>query len=95
MIALPCATRATVSAALLVRVHLIAIHRILAGHEERVLYLAVSPDGQKIVTGAADETFRFWNIFPPDATGGIRRGCAHQLQRGSSGNNQQNTYSIR
>eukprot|EP00873_Tetraselmis_striata_P009134 jgi/Tetstr1/429398/TSEL_019310.t1 len=36
----------------------------LTGHTMRVLYLAVSPDGQTIVTGAGDETLRFWNIFP-------------------------------
>eukprot|EP01120_Amphizonella_sp_Union-15-10_P006404 TRINITY_DN2041_c0_g1_i1.p1 TRINITY_DN2041_c0_g1~~TRINITY_DN2041_c0_g1_i1.p1 ORF type:complete len:481 (-),score=85.84 TRINITY_DN2041_c0_g1_i1:36-1478(-) len=36
----------------------------LTGHTTRVLYLAVSPDGQTIVTGAGDETLRFWNIFP-------------------------------
>ena len=30
----------------------------------RVLYLATSPDGQTIVTGAGDETLRFWNVFP-------------------------------
>ncbi|CAA7398111.1 unnamed protein product [Spirodela intermedia] len=36
----------------------------LTGHTLRVLYLAVSPDGQTIVTGAGDETLRFWNIFP-------------------------------
>lgn len=30
----------------------------------RVLYLAMSPDGQSIVTGAGDETLRFWNVFP-------------------------------
>ena len=29
-----------------------------------VLYLAMSPDGQSIVTGAGDETLRFWNVFP-------------------------------
>ncbi|GAA5970339.1 hypothetical protein JCM21900_001649, partial [Sporobolomyces salmonicolor] len=29
-----------------------------------VLYLAGSPDGQTIVTGAGDETLRFWNAFP-------------------------------
>jgi cell division cycle 20-like protein 1 (cofactor of APC complex) len=29
-----------------------------------VLYLAVSPDGQSIVTGAGDETLRFWSVFP-------------------------------
>lgn len=36
----------------------------LKGHTYRVLYLALSPDGQTIVTGAGDETLRFWNIFP-------------------------------
>ena len=30
----------------------------------RVLYLATSPDGQTIVTGAGDETLRFWSVFP-------------------------------
>jgi len=28
-----------------------------------VLYLAMSPDGEAIVTGAGDETLRFWNVF--------------------------------
>jgi len=37
----------------------------LIGHSSRVLYLAVSPDGQTIVTGAGDETLRFWSVFPP------------------------------
>lgn len=36
----------------------------LTGHTYRVLYLAMSPDGSSIVTGAGDETLRFWNIFP-------------------------------
>jgi cell division cycle 20-like protein 1 (cofactor of APC complex) len=36
----------------------------LKGHTYRVLYLAQSPDGQNIVTGAGDETLRFWNVFP-------------------------------
>ncbi|GJJ68516.1 cell division cycle 20-like protein 1, cofactor of APC complex [Entomortierella parvispora] len=35
----------------------------LPGHQMRVLYLALSPDGQTIVTGAGDETLRFWNVF--------------------------------
>jgi cell division cycle 20-like protein 1 (cofactor of APC complex) len=36
----------------------------LTGHTYRVLYLAMSPDGQTIVTGAGDETLRFWGVFP-------------------------------
>ncbi|RLN91570.1 hypothetical protein BBJ28_00013052 [Nothophytophthora sp. Chile5] len=40
----------------------------LTGHTFRVLYLAMSPDGQTIVTGAGDETLRFWNAFPSSKT---------------------------
>jgi cell division cycle 20-like protein 1 (cofactor of APC complex) len=36
----------------------------LTGHSYRVLYLAMSPDGTTIVTGAGDETLRFWSVFP-------------------------------
>jgi cell division cycle 20-like protein 1, cofactor of APC complex len=36
----------------------------LTGHTYRVLYLSMSPCGQSIVTGAGDETLRFWNVFP-------------------------------
>ena len=36
----------------------------LIGHTYRVLYLAMSPNGETIVTGAGDETLRFWNVFP-------------------------------
>ena len=35
-----------------------------------MLYLALSPDGQTIVTGAGDETLRFWNVFPGPKTKG-------------------------
>jgi len=37
---------------------------MLTGHSLRVLYLAMSPDSETIVTGAGDETLRFWKIFP-------------------------------
>ena len=49
----------------------------LTGHTYRVLYLATSPDGSTVVTGAGDETLRFWQIFPgprssdKDGTGGL------------------------
>jgi cell division cycle 20-like protein 1 (cofactor of APC complex) len=45
----------------------------LTGHRLRVLYLAMSPDGGSIVTGAGHnndsnkescESLRFWNVFP-------------------------------
>ncbi|GAB0496160.1 hypothetical protein MMPV_007470 [Pyropia vietnamensis] len=35
----------------------------LRGHTSRVLHTALSPDGQTVVSGAADETLRFWNVF--------------------------------
>jgi len=38
--------------------------KTLTGHNMRVLYLAMAPDGETIVTGAGDETLRFWKVFP-------------------------------
>lgn len=34
----------------------------LTGHSSRVLYMAMNPDGRFIVTGAGDETLRFWDL---------------------------------
>jgi cell division cycle 20-like protein 1 (cofactor of APC complex) len=45
----------------------------LTGHTSRVLYLAMSPDGETIVTGAGDETLRFWNAFQKREGGEARR----------------------
>ncbi len=45
----------------------------LTGHTHRVLYLAMSPDGETIVTGAGDETLRFWNAFPKREDKELRR----------------------
>lgn len=35
----------------------------MMGHLSRVLYLAMSPDGETIATGAGDKTIRFWKPF--------------------------------
>ncbi|KAI4178830.1 MAG: hypothetical protein L6R41_008183 [Letrouitia leprolyta] len=43
----------------------------LTGHTYRVLYLAMSPDGQTVVTGAGDETLRFWKCFNKRQRDGI------------------------
>ena len=54
-----------------------SMHKLatLTGHSLRVLYLAMSPDGQSVVTGAGDETLRFWNLFPgPRSSRGARGG---------------------
>jgi len=38
----------------------------LLGHTERILHLAISPDGSTVVSGGADETLRLWRCFNPD-----------------------------
>jgi cell division cycle 20-like protein 1 (cofactor of APC complex) len=48
---------------------------VLTGHTYRVLYLAMSPDGRTIVTGAGDETLRFWNVFD-DNKSAVRSGSS-------------------
>lgn len=35
----------------------------LPGHTARVLNMEASPDGTSVVSAAADETLRFWNVF--------------------------------
>lgn len=37
----------------------------LEGHSSRVLHMALSPDGGTVVSAAADETLRFWDVFAP------------------------------
>ena len=58
----------------------------LSGHTLRVLYLSVSPDGQTIVTGAGDETLRFWNVFPgPKSSGdGGENSCVLEFNQKTS-----------
>lgn len=34
----------------------------LKGHNQRVLYLATNWQGDVVVSGAGDETLRFWNL---------------------------------
>lgn len=34
----------------------------------------MSPDGEAIVTGAGDETLRFWNVFSKTRSTKVRRG---------------------
>lgn len=45
----------------------------LTGHTMRVLYLAVSPNGETIVTGAGDETLRFWHVFPKKVQSAVNK----------------------
>lgn len=47
----------------------------LTGHTSRVLHLAASPDGRQVVSGAGDETLRFWDVFaPPSKSKGEKGG---------------------
>ncbi|KAI8072361.1 WD40-repeat-containing domain protein [Gongronella butleri] len=36
---------------------------VLSGHNSRVLYMALNDNGSTVVTGAGDETLRFWDVF--------------------------------
>jgi cell division cycle 20, cofactor of APC complex len=47
----------------------------LKGHTSRVLHMALSPDGQTVVSGAADETLRFWKVFAKSDAGKTSRGA--------------------
>lgn len=35
----------------------------LEGHKERVIYMAVNPEGEKMVTGAGNESIHFWELY--------------------------------
>ena len=41
----------------------------LTGHTSRILYTALSPDGQTMCSAGADETMRFWKLFAEPSKG--------------------------
>ena len=41
---------------------------IIEGHEARVLYLALSPDGSKLASAGGDECLKIWDIFKEKQT---------------------------
>lgn len=53
----------------------------LKGHTSRVIHMALSPDGQTVVSGAADETLRFWKVFAGES--GRNGGRSGQTGKGS------------
>jgi cell division cycle protein 20 (cofactor of APC complex) len=67
----------------------------LDGHTARVLHMAVSPDGSQVVSAAADETLRFWDIFnPPSKSHAGKRG-ASDLAGGAKSKKLSRTMHIR
>jgi cell division cycle 20-like protein 1 (cofactor of APC complex) len=53
----------------------------LTGHTSHVLYLAMSPNGQTVVTGAGDETLRFWNVFSKNRVSSAQRSLLDTFSR--------------
>jgi len=53
----------------------------LTGHQSRVLHLACSPDGNTVVSGAADETLRFWKVFGSETS--LSKGGKSSFQNAS------------
>lgn len=47
----------------------------LEGHTSRVLHTAISPEGGTVVSAAADETLRFWDVFAPPSKSKSQQGA--------------------
>ena len=52
----------------------------LTGHTQRILQIAMSPDGSTVISGAADETLRLWNCFAADAHQGKKEKSAVKIK---------------
>ena len=55
----------------------------LTGHTSRVLHMAQSPDGNTVVSAAADETLRFWKCFSDATASGSKTKKAKESADGS------------
>ncbi|KJE96555.1 Cdc20 [Capsaspora owczarzaki ATCC 30864] len=62
----------------------------LNGHQGRVLHMAMSPDGETVVSASSDETLRFWKCFASapaakksNQSTGVLSKCAGQLNPSS------------
>ena len=57
----------------------------LTGHGERVLYTALSPCGENVVSASADETLRFWRLYGEEPVEGEReKEKEREKERGKS-----------
>lgn len=52
----------------------------LAGHEARIIQLAMSPDGSTVASASADETIRIWKCFAPDKREANKKKPALKIQ---------------
>lgn len=51
----------------------------LTGHTARVLHLAMSPDGQTVLSAGADETLRLWKCFQNDPSKSKKSSTIHEF----------------
>lgn len=67
----------------------------LDGHTARVLHMACSPDGSTVVSAAADETLRFWDVFAPPGKVAGKRGAGGASSKSAKGKKLSKTMHIR
>lgn len=67
----------------------------LDGHTARVLHMACSPDGLTVVSAAADETLRFWEVFAPPGKVAGKRGAGGASSQSTKGKKLSKTMNIR
>jgi len=67
----------------------------LDGHTSRVLHMATSPDGCTVVSAAADETLRFWDIFAPAGGKTLGKRGGSDFSRGPKSKKLSKTMHIR
>jgi len=63
------------------------VAEIRDAHDSRVLFSAVSPAGDMVVTGAGDENLKFWRIWEveKESAGKKRKGTVGEESRTNSG----------